>query len=97
MAGSTFESLHTLSVQNQGFLTHPKFWTSRHASIVNCIFQQVEMDYTTVFVCASGPGSDKASLAVDAEKLATRPAPAMKFFWVEKLLLHKGSPITYIK
>lgn len=35
------------------------------------------MDYTTIFVCAPDAGSDEASLADDADQLATCPAPTM--------------------
>ncbi|KAF9767052.1 hypothetical protein IL306_000437 [Fusarium sp. DS 682] len=94
MPGSTVKSLHTLSVENPGFATHPKFWTSYHLSIVNCSFQQIETDDTSD--PASIPRPDDARLTLSAEKLAKRPWPSMKYFWVKEILLRNGSPITYI-
>ncbi|RGP59251.1 hypothetical protein FSPOR_11468 [Fusarium sporotrichioides] len=76
-------SFHHLSLENPGFAAHPYFWTAFHLRLVKCSFQQVK---DNMLVQAH---LDRAR-TLKAEKLAKRPAPNLKSFYVTGLLIRKG-------
>ncbi|PCD37183.1 hypothetical protein AU210_005687 [Fusarium oxysporum f. sp. radicis-cucumerinum] len=96
MPSTTIKSFHSLSVENPDFAIHPRLWTANHLSMVNCNFQRIETDDAHGFGSLDTHTAER--LAVLAKKLSVGVVPGSKFFWVENLLLRKGtSPIAFSK
>ncbi|KAF4945297.1 hypothetical protein FGADI_12037 [Fusarium gaditjirri] len=94
MSDTSIKSFHSLTLENPGFATDPRFWTANHLSMVNCSFQEIETDEAHDFGALDSRAAE--SLAYSAKKVAVTAALfGSRFPWADNLLYRNDrGPIT---